>query len=562
MIKFLENTWYSAKRLADGYTKDVKRETQKYQTLRDLDLFVLDNSIRESTVGQLRGHTLEDKWKVYDEVKRCGFTNVIVASFSHMTRVDDVFVKQLVEKGEDRKGLYAFSEITEGAKNRIPNTEKIPVGLQKMKETGLWNAILEVDLSDGVYDFSKFTMDDMCALVKKWIMWVYDNLHRDAKVLINLRDMSDVMPVKPARVFQLVKFLAEMPEDVRPFALLFEEARGLCVPEECGNWAKYIRKTMDMNEWKGKLLVHIHEKYGYADSSQLESLMCGADGTWGSICIEGAAMGNASTCVTMMNLIRLGNKKILKSYNCSYLRKAAINVTRITTDRDPHLKQPVYGERALDFVLGLNKEDFDLADFFGEKAPKRITSLASNEMIRLQLIELYGNDPQFTLDQAHKMKEAMLEDLRNNRKEEYMSEVGLALLFDRAGGKVTEKMRDIIEKMKLNNVHAERMLSEVREIWDTWDLKDEVQGDEMLEYDSFYNGFMAPYFACYRCSDTHQALQAIDMDADGQVDWSEFLVYLKWALHEYPNIKDTQELLDIAFRKGLIPAMRDELLKD
>jgi hypothetical protein len=31
-----------------------------------------------------------------------------------MTRVDDVFIKQLVDKGEDRDGLWVFSEITEG----------------------------------------------------------------------------------------------------------------------------------------------------------------------------------------------------------------------------------------------------------------------------------------------------------------------------------------------------------------------------------------------------------------------------------------------------------------
>ena len=141
-----------------------------------------------------------------------------------------------------------------------------------------------------------------------------------------------------------------------------------------------------------------------------------------------------------------------------------------------------------------------------------------------------------------------------------MSLVGLAILFDRSGGSLTEKMRDAIGKMELNQPHATRLIDDVREIWDTWDLKDKVQGDEMLEYDSFYNGFMAPYFSCYRCSDTKKALKAIDMDADGQVDWSEFLVYLKWALHEYPNVMNTQELLDITFRMGLIPAMRDELV--
>ena len=39
---------------------------------------------------------------------------MIVASFSHMTRVDDIFIKQLVDRGEDRDGLFGFSEITDG----------------------------------------------------------------------------------------------------------------------------------------------------------------------------------------------------------------------------------------------------------------------------------------------------------------------------------------------------------------------------------------------------------------------------------------------------------------
>jgi hypothetical protein len=143
--------------------------------------------------------------------------------------------------------------------------------------------------------------------------------------------------------------------------------------------------------------------------------MSGANGIWASVCIEGASMGNASSCVTLMNMIRMGNKKILKRYNCTYLRKAAINVTRITTGVDPHIKQPIYGERALDFVFDLNKEEFDLADFFGEEAPVRITTLSSPDMIRARLIDLFGDDTKFTKEIAHQMKEVMLSDLKENR---------------------------------------------------------------------------------------------------------------------------------------------------
>ena len=103
----------SEKSYSKEYEGELKLLTEKNKTLRDLDLFVLDNSIRESTVGQLRGHTIENKWKIYDEVKKCGFNNYIVGSFNHMTRVDDVFIRQLVERGENLDELWAFSEITD-----------------------------------------------------------------------------------------------------------------------------------------------------------------------------------------------------------------------------------------------------------------------------------------------------------------------------------------------------------------------------------------------------------------------------------------------------------------
>ncbi len=40
---------------------DSAKQRKRVQILQDMDFFVLDNSIRESTVGQLRGHTLENK---------------------------------------------------------------------------------------------------------------------------------------------------------------------------------------------------------------------------------------------------------------------------------------------------------------------------------------------------------------------------------------------------------------------------------------------------------------------------------------------------------------------
>ena len=157
-----------------------------------------------------------------------------------------------------------------GAKGKIPDTESIPTGLNKMKKFGLYNVIFEADLSDIIYDFNKFSVDDMCKLLEKWILWCHKNLGEKTRVVINLRDLPDVMPTDSERLFKVIDFLAKMPQKVRLFGLLFEEPRGQSLPEEVGLWAKYIRKVMDDNDWKGKLLVHVHEKFGYCDTTALE----------------------------------------------------------------------------------------------------------------------------------------------------------------------------------------------------------------------------------------------------------------------------------------------------
>ena len=58
-------------------------------------------------------------------------------------------------------------------------------------------------------------------------------------------------------------------------------------------------------------------------------------------------------------------------------------------------------------------------------------------------------------------------------------------------------------------------------------------------------------------SSRYSALQAMDMDDDGMVDWGEFELYLKWAGRQYPDTVTSEDLLDVAFRYGLMPAIQD-----
>ena len=190
-----------------------------------------------------------------------------------------------------------------------------------------------------------------------------------------------------------------------------------------------------------------------------------------------------------------------------------------------------------------------------------MSTLATTEMIANHLENLFGKNPQFTEDMALKMKELMLEDLRGGRKEEYNSAAGVAVLFDRAGGKLTERMSEVISSVQVKSQYHKGLIAEVRKQWDLWDQKDIEQNDDRLQFDSFYHGFMQPYFGCYQCIATKKGLQALDMNSDGYIDWKEFLVYVKWALSQYPDVANVDELMSIVFRKGLIPAMRDEIIR-
>ena len=552
---------------AQRVKQDLDRyRSEKLDRLKNLDLFILDNSIRESTVGQLRSHTLENKKAIFAEVKKCGLEHIMIASFSHMTRVDDDFCQHLVDSGEDFTNLYAFSEVFTLKNGRYD--AKFPVALEKAKKYGIRNIMFESDIANPECKWGDtWTVQDHCQMLLKLFRWVRTELHKDAKIMVNLRDLTVAMSRAPERLLEIVHFISSLPPEERIFSLAYEDIVGDSVPEELGVWTASVRKVMNSCGWAdGKFIVHVHQQWDLQTASALSCLSNGADGVWASVCEEGASVGHACYSVTVMNLVRFGNKKVLKKFNCVEMRNAARVVTKITTGKNPHPKQVLYGERALDMVFGMPLEvvhEFDIHKFYGVKPVNRMNTLASPEMIRDRLVNVFGEDSEiFTLEIAAEMKKKMLEDLRSGHKEEYMSEVGLALLFDRAGGSGTEQISDIVLKAKVENPHHQNLIDEIRTHWNTWDLQDEVQNDDRLQFDSFYHGFMAPYFGCYRCDLTRQGLQCLDMDSDGYVDWKEFLVYVKWALHQYPDVANADELLDLTFQKGIIPAMRDEQLKD
>ena len=241
-----------------------------------------------------------------------------------MTRLGDTFIKQLKEKGEDFTNLYAFTEFLESiGKDRVPDTETIPIGFRKMKELGIKNPIIEMDLVYRGINYKKFKVENINQLLSDRLKWIRENLSPDSKVFINPRDLPDGMVKKPKRVFKVIRYLSSLPRNERPFGLVTEES-GKYLPEQIGVYIKAVRREMDECGYKdGHLLVHVHNQWGLQDTTQLECLANGANGIWASLIIQGASMGHSSSTVTLLKLIRFGNKKVLKMYNCTALRKAA-----------------------------------------------------------------------------------------------------------------------------------------------------------------------------------------------------------------------------------------------
>ena len=56
-----------------------------------------------------------------------------------------------------------------------------------------------------------------------------------------------------------------------------------------------------------------------------------------------------------------------------------------------------------------------------------------------------------------------------------MSEVGLAMLFDRSGGQITPRMRDLITNKEVKSAYLQELLDEIRAKWDEWDSREDNQ---------------------------------------------------------------------------------------
>jgi hypothetical protein len=330
---------------------DLQRRQDRLRTFR---FFVLDNSLRETTVAATRGHTLADKRRIMELVRGCGpgMADTIVGTFWGTHQVDDVFASEAVQQ-HGPAHLFAFSEVSDRVIGGIPD-ETLPLGMSKCHRYGIEHIIIECDINCKQTNWAMIGVPGYCALIRRRLEWVHTYLAAGARVFINYRDFPEAVQVVTARLAEITVYLAGLPPSLRPEGLVFEDPSGESMPSTLAAQVAMVRGVMDSHGWAGgHFLVHVHAAYGLSEAVVLECLAAGATGVWCGICREGAGVGHACSLVTLTNLARLGNVWVKQDYNLPALRQAAIEVTRIVTGSEPHPTTEVYGSRALVSVCAL-----------------------------------------------------------------------------------------------------------------------------------------------------------------------------------------------------------------
>mmetsp|Transcript_51462 Transcript_51462/g.145027 ORF Transcript_51462/g.145027 Transcript_51462/m.145027 type:complete len:665 (-) Transcript_51462:100-2094(-) len=420
----------------------VKNKTgldhEKRRRLKNMKVFILDNTLREPSVGAMYGHTVQDKYDSMKWVKRVGMTDVIVGALGGTQQVDDQHCIEMKESGADVSHNWAFGSVAGDFSD-----ENVPIGMQKCKEYGITNVVLEVGASDeGCFDWAGKGAAGWVELFTLHLRWCKEHLGENARVILNIWDCPTAMLKRPQRVLDIVAGLAKLPKEIRPMGFMFEEPTGEYFPGEVATWTGMFRQTMDKNGWPstfqtntcdahfangqavnakeeslasdGILILHVHKTWGLGDAQNLEALAAGADGMCAAVCEEGAAMGHVSTCVQLANLARLGNKYVTRRFNLKKIAEAARACTVLATGKTIHDRQVVYGPRAVEAVFGFGgigggvldvdfdrdgdgdvdaTDHFSLAKLLGlDEAPLRLHILSTPGQFEERMGQCFGDE--------------------------------------------------------------------------------------------------------------------------------------------------------------------------
>jgi hypothetical protein len=75
------------------------------------DFFILDNSLRETTVGTPKGHTLQEKHKIVDAIAESGLQEIILGAFGTKIGVDSQIAERWSSMGKSFDNTWGFANV-------------------------------------------------------------------------------------------------------------------------------------------------------------------------------------------------------------------------------------------------------------------------------------------------------------------------------------------------------------------------------------------------------------------------------------------------------------------
>lgn len=547
--------------------RNVANEGKHFHSrmLAEKDIFVLDNSIQESTSANNRGHSIADKQSILSAVKQCGISNSIVSSFEKLPLVtEDAWVANLQENNffaSTGGYCYGHSELFDSVDEmQWPVADADPIGLVKIKQYKIPNAVFSVDVMNGLVSWEdqggSCPISTFADLIKLRIQDVR-SINPDARVFINFRDAPTAFKsvVFAYRLIQLTKFLATLPLKLRPYGILFEDATGESFPWEFGNLCHVLIATMENSGWAdGQLLVHVNKKFGLAESCVLQALASGATGIWGGITDDGPACGSAGLFVTLANLSRLGNEYVKREYNFEKLFAAAKQIAGVMLTSSE--KQEVYGKRALDIFVGDNNlqltQSFSFYAYVGVKDLIAIDHTTPAAVIRDRFSHAFGKTAgDFSLDICKKVKAVMWEATTEGRKYRYSSAGALLDLYKRAGGTdLLDDMQCTVQESNVKSATADNhpLMLALRSVFDAYSgvkpSPSEVN-NLRLTYMTFYHAFLSHYLADTTAEKLGLYCSVIDDQEPGFVSWNKVSAHAKNLLVEQESVSGTWDANDV-----------------
>lgn len=407
----------------------------KLKTLRAIEPYLIDLSLRENPVGANIGQTLQDKLQILPKLREFGFKNISLGTLDYdipdELEVEDDFMQHLHKRGIDMTGCFAFTALgidSKGVFTPSPSQDKL-------KKYGVPNTVHEIYLSkQGMHD-AGYDLPTLCRSLPASIRWLRENIRGDhggaPRIFINIVDGCDAFAGNLEGICEVLALLAEQPIE----GVTIEDDRGTFLPFQVGAYVKVMRAILPRSF---KLLVHIHGGAGYENASVIEALLNGADGIWGGLPKRAAIIGHASIGELLANLARLGNPHV-ERYGMEQLLPLATHLQELDDMAPVPDDLPILGRNAYRLTLSAFRQIrgrfMDLVpEAIGGKYGYRVSAVISDpEVIARRLSEVTGRPADhFPENVTRQMIRLMRRDLRAGQRIDYDKPPQLLKLHERA----------------------------------------------------------------------------------------------------------------------------------